>query len=460
MFYVLPVLALLIWDGLCISLIRLIPPAPAASWLYPWAIPPLIVGWLVLLYFGVRGGLRELARLRSPTEFHIGAKSSSGAIDVTEAAATLRHGTTVGPMLMNIGRLLLALAVFEVTALLPILPWSGSAGPWWLTLILAAAAAITGGLCYIVGDDGENRRSSGLRPVWPYGDSVEGRTWMWLIWGGARTLVRLSFIQLTLFVLLGGWWHSPERVANTLLISAALTLPVVAADPLMRWSARKASVVGDTLVSVYNDGTRYVLYLRSFDEDALKCRIDSGRAYLIHQLSPVLQHRFEELLASNFSEETTMVAVAPPNQERVQLGANRVAFSNADWKARVEELFHKAEAVIVSATPDSVQPGLMWELNHIAEAELTHCALVLAPWPAEQRLQRWREFCTVVSGMSYFRGIEAVEARDRTLLVYRRRGGWHAIEADQNDESAYATAMSTWFRTVTTTRWVDGRIIE
>ncbi|WP_457033983.1 hypothetical protein [Kitasatospora sp. P5_F3] len=108
-------------------------------------------------------------------------------------------------------------------------------------------------------------------------------------------------------------------------------------------------------------GTRYVLYLRTFDEDELRTAFEvpvvRGPSGLL-ELFMLSDRTDEEQLASAFGQIAPMVAVGRPGEPLPLAGARRLYLPLDDWQDTVLALMRGAELTVLMA---GTRPGFLWE---------------------------------------------------------------------------------------------------
>jgi hypothetical protein len=151
-----------------------------------------------------------------------------------------------------------------------------------------------------------------------------------------------------------------------------------------------------------NAGRGAFLYLRSFDEDRLRVRASLHGAGPLGLLLPFRRIGLEELIATELGRIAPVGAADPPEEffpsvragDRDPLSAGTVYPGNVllspiggarvrlgkKWKKRIRAEAYAARAVVIAATPESVNDGFWFELTTAASLPHGRVILVAAPW--------------------------------------------------------------------------------
>lgn len=386
-------------------------------------------------------------------------------VDLSEVADVSRRVAE----LTVVGRFLsltcAGVAFFWFTALIPFMPWHPQTGPWWVKLLATVVFAAAAFLLWLWEEEANDNREvhalsieMGPDDGTDFDDPVAARGTGLLLggWSAAR-LIQFQVTAAVLISVLALDWsmRQGESGSGALIPFLAifrqfphatillLALPLLAVDPLMKAGSRRSAIVSTTASDI--DGDDFVLYLRGFDEDALKIAMEGSRTYLWQAINPVKRYRFEELIAGCFAEAGQVVAVSPPGQELAPLGVRRLLFSNETWQEEVKALMKRCQAVIISATPDQMHDGLAWEIATLNQmGDHIPWALLVAPWPGDEATDRFSRFTQSLPEEGRLSMAAGLEIPRGLLMLFRKNSTWHVLHADTRDDTAYALAISRW----------------
>ncbi len=260
-------------------------------------------------------------------------------------------------------------------------------------------------------------------PAWPVTSATE-------LAGRPEPLVTLFYGPAV------GWGRNPLTFMLVLLLPGLLVL--FALDLLGR--RLRAAGVAQVLAQ---DQRPHYLYLRSFDEDALRMPGLLRRRGLIGALTVLRRVRFEEVLVRQLSMTGPVIAIAPPGAKLPPIGAARASFGNEEWQQHVEHYARTARAVVLSATPREVRAGFGWEIDLVAH-RLGHrrVMVVLGPWSKAQLAGRWRQFCQAVAHLPLFAPMAMAWVPEGVqLLAHSDRQGWRAWGARGRTDWTYTMAV-------------------
>ena len=143
--------------------------------------------------------------------------------------------------------------------------------------------------------------------------------------------------------------------------------------------------------------------------------------------NPIRTNRFEEILARALARFGPVIAVDPPGTRFSRLGAAKTLLPHDGWLEQVPQWAEGAHAVVVSAVPGEVRPGLRDELRMLAE-QLPHgrVVLVLGPYRTKALLHAaMTRFLKAVHHHPMFRPLADRPVADGALvLVHLPRHGW------------------------------------
>ena len=243
----------------------------------------------------------------------------------------------------------------------------------------------------------------------------------------------LAWIKLVLILLNNTGWIA-------VVFFLILVLPIFLAYLLDRLGRRVTRTsVPATLAS---DTRPYFLYLRGFDEDDLRIEESLGRRGLIGMLTPFGRPRFEEVLVEHLTTAGPVIAISRGESRLPDLGAAKATLGDDEWQGKVDEWVGGARAVVMSATPDQVREGLLWELTHLSDRpDSPPIVLVIAPWSRAEIQRRFSAFRRATAGLPPFSELDAELPDGVHLAVWTREDGWRAYGARRRWDWTYAAAL-------------------
>lgn len=188
------------------------------------------------------------------------------------------------------------------------------------------------------------------------------------------------------------------------------------------------------------DGRPPVLYLRSFDDDAIALPgIISARRPFLELFSMRGADPFEESVAWEFDTYGPVVAVGRPGRSLASLGAAREHLADDVWQAQVLERMAAAGAIAV-ATGET--EGLRWEIGRIVEAgHLAKTVFVFPPVEPDAVRRRWDHTAGALARAGAVVG-PLPDAPDRVHTAQLGPDGIVTVTvADRRDEATYRTAV-------------------
>jgi hypothetical protein len=231
--------------------------------------------------------------------------------------------------------------------------------------------------------------------------------------------------------------HIAPGHLSTLTLLAGLVLLVlggIAVRLARMWSRATAQRLRQL------DARPPILYLRSFDDDALPLpTVLSGRRPFLELFVPRGADPFEEALAWELAPYGPVVAVGRPGRSLASLGAARDHLAPDDWQGGVAERMAAAHAIVMAI---GSTPGVHWEIGAlVAHGHLAKTIFVFPPTDVATQRERWR--CTIVALSD---GGELVPPlpgdADRALAAaLDRYGQWHVAAAARRDEATYRVAV-------------------
>jgi hypothetical protein len=226
------------------------------------------------------------------------------------------------------------------------------------------------------------------------------------------------------------------RAVGVLFSLGGLALAAVGAG-LFRLA--RAHAHSGTKAVLHADDRRPILYLRSFEDDAVKLRsIVSARVPFLELFSVRGSDPFEETLAWELSTYGPVIAIARPGGSIASLGAAREFLSDATWKDEVADRMAAASAIILTIGQTE---GLGWEVRRVVEGGyLAKTTFIFPPVVLEALTRRW-EFTADALAQA---GVEVSALPtdiERIHTVSVSNGRCVATAARRRDESTYRTAV-------------------
>jgi hypothetical protein len=252
-----------------------------------------------------------------------------------------------------------------------------------------------------------------------------------------------GLVGLVLFTL-----TTPEEDVRSMFGTGVITVAVVsylldrAATRLRARDEREARQADDR---------PYMLYLRSFGDDHASVPASGITRRGLWQvltgwLIPIRSTRFEEVFTRPLAQYGPIIAVDAPGTRMPTLGAAKATLPNDDWQATVEAWAADAYAVLVSGAPSTINRGLQWELQLLAE-RLPHGRLVLVIGP-EKKDVLWRNitgFLGAVGRYTLFASLTRRPWNDALLVLVhapsRGWGAWYGWGARHRGAWTYTVAM-------------------
>lgn len=137
-----------------------------------------------------------------------------------------------------------------------------------------------------------------------------------------------------------------------------------------------------------------VLYLRSFTDDSATMPSSAiARTSVLERASFAWRQPFEEITVRHVSALGPVIAASHPadTRRRADIGAARMRLGS-HWQQEIEEMALRSRCVVVGATPEELNDGLLQELDLLGRHPTVPVVLVLAPLPRRQLEKRWQGF--------------------------------------------------------------------
>jgi hypothetical protein len=218
-------------------------------------------------------------------------------------------------------------------------------------------------------------------------------------------------------------------------------LLVLGALLLRRARAHARTALG----SARQDERPPILYLRSFDDDALSVpSVHSARRPFFELFSLRGRDAFEEGIAWELAAHGPVSAVGRPGRSVVSLGASRELLDPQAWQEAVAERMAKAGWIVVAIGSTE---GLAWELGELTRAgHITKSEFVVPPCSPDDIARRWavtRRSIEHAAGRAFIAPVDV--AGTFTIRVDPSSGSVNATRADRLDEAGYRAAIEVAF---------------
>lgn len=132
-------------------------------------------------------------------------------------------------------------------------------------------------------------------------------------------------------------------------------------------------------------GRKFVLYLRSFEEDKRRGRLYERPPLSFGSIlfSPLLSTlTYEEQMVAALQEIGPVVSVGLPGQRLPEVGAKRLYIKTSEWRSAVLDLMDQAYLVILAMGSSD---GLAWELEQARQRLPPNRLVLLAPLFVQQK---------------------------------------------------------------------------
>ena len=280
--------------------------------------------------------------------------------------------------------------------------------------------------------------------------------------GGTLLVVGVSVVVRAIkeLVLLPSLTHLrwSERLGTTpAVLTTAMAGVGVACLVLAAVALRRARAHARSTARSARDGRPPILYLRSFEDDALSVpAIHSARRPFFELFGLRARDPFEEGMAWELAAYGPVTAVGRPGRSVATLGATRELLDDATWRSRVAERMDAAGRIIIAI---GATEGLHWELGELARrGHLTKSHFVVPPVAPAEQDRRWRTTRDAIDeGAGRVLVAPVVVGGLCSLHIDPVDGSVSATRADKLDEAGYRASVETAFEALAPGRTdVDG----
>jgi hypothetical protein len=213
--------------------------------------------------------------------------------------------------------------------------------------------------------------------------------------------------------------------AELLLISGMAAIYLLNGLVLRLWAPDPWDVIS-------RQDPRAFVYLRNFGDDRTRIRAGTYTRVPFLQvifdvLVPVRRRPFEQVMASLLARHGPVIGAADPRVSGRRVGVLKVALPHQSWSTDVTQWCESAIAVVISATPATIQDGLREELK-LLSSKISHqrIILILGPGKQDDLRRRFADFKAAwPAGSPLLDGLDDERAVSGTLVMVRVPGkGW------------------------------------
>ena len=183
-----------------------------------------------------------------------------------------------------------------------------------------------------------------------------------------------------------------------------------------------------------------ILYLRSFDDDALPlASVMSARRPFLELFVPRGAEPFEEAVAWELAPYGPVVAVGRPGRPLASLGAARQHLADDEWRAGVTSWMASARAVVMAIGSTR---GVHWEIGTLAaNGHLTKTMFLFPPTDLATHQERWRATTRALRDAGTI--VPPLPGDPDRVLTAVLDGArqWHVATATRRDEATYRVAV-------------------
>ncbi|MGZ8566595.1 MAG: hypothetical protein ACXWXS_06050 [Actinomycetota bacterium] len=183
-----------------------------------------------------------------------------------------------------------------------------------------------------------------------------------------------------------------------------------------------------------------ILYLRSFEDDALRLpAVVSARRPFLELFAVRGSDPFEEAIAWQVAPYGPVVAIGRPGRSLRSLGAARDHLADDVWRQGVAERMASARAIVVII---GATEGLHWEVAQlITGGHMGRVVFVFPPVTEDVVRERWRS--TAAAMIASGAQVPDLPAAPEGVLVAVLDGGvqWRVAVADVRDEATFRVGL-------------------
>jgi hypothetical protein len=229
---------------------------------------------------------------------------------------------------------------------------------------------------------------------------------------------------------------APRWLAAAEVAAGAVTLALAAAA--VRLARMWARAGGRKLRD--RDRRPPVLYLRSFEDDALRvATIMSARRPFLELFTSRGTGPFEESVTWQISPYGPVVAVGRPGRSLASLGAARDHLPDEVWRTEVARRMAESRAIVVVIGGTE---GLRWEMTQIVlGGHLARTVFVLPPAEPDAVRHRWHATATALAAAGVALPALPVPPERSLAAVADPAGAWWVAVADHRDEGSFRMAL-------------------
>jgi hypothetical protein len=229
---------------------------------------------------------------------------------------------------------------------------------------------------------------------------------------------------------------APRSLAiGELAVGAGLLVLAASAVRLARMWARAGGIRLRA-----RDGRPPILYLRSFEDDALRvATILSARRPFLELFTTRGTDPFEESVTWQISPYGPVVAVGRPGRSLASLGAARDHLPDDIWRQEVARRMAEARVIVVVI---GATEGLRWELTQIvAGGHLGRTVFVLPPADPGLVRHRWQVTGSALVDAGIALPPLPVPPERALAAAIDPSGAWWVAADDHRDEASFRVAL-------------------
>jgi hypothetical protein len=181
-------------------------------------------------------------------------------------------------------------------------------------------------------------------------------------------------------------------------------------------------------------GGPVVLFLRSFTTDGI---FHDEAPFLVGMRARSDEEELADLLRD--SPLGRFVALAQPGQKFQELGPDRLAVGDREWKEVVSDLLARSSAVILRL---GASESMLWELDAVVRSgKLPRTLFLLPAAPSgEEIAQKYRDLCSRIPGQPPYPAFPLELDKDARFLFFDAEGRAHVL-TDSPDKPVPAVKL-------------------